>query len=255
MGPGRRGTKQASLLWSMALGSIGSAVLFPGSRARAQQLWCTGLVPPRHVGSSWVRGRTGVPCKADLNHWTTREAHPLCFNYYGLIVILLSGKTSASPMFFFIYVFPVDRTFSWFKHTKIWAFQFNPEPPEAAVLFHVCLFSGHVPVLIWWAGHCEAPTWVWAPLIPTHPVTHVPSVHRQGEQGPERLLPTPDIISLDCLEPHNEPFLQGGTCTRGSPSVPVRRVWWSVPSIAVRKHGLRADWPLKPNNKRPKATE
>ena len=119
MGPGRRGTKQASLLWSMALGSIGSAVLFPGSRARAQQLWCTGLVPPRHVGSSWVRGRTGVPCKADLNHWTTREAHPLCFNYYGLIVILLSGKTSASPMFFFIYVFPIDRTFSWFKHTKI----------------------------------------------------------------------------------------------------------------------------------------
>ena len=26
-----------------------------GSRAWAQELWCTGLVPPWHVGCSWTR--------------------------------------------------------------------------------------------------------------------------------------------------------------------------------------------------------
>ena len=25
-------------------------------------MWCTGLVAPRHVGSSWTRARTRVPC-------------------------------------------------------------------------------------------------------------------------------------------------------------------------------------------------
>ena len=118
------------------------------------------------------------------------------------------------------------------------------------MLFLVSLFSRHVPVRHW-----EAPTWVWAPLILTHPVTRVPLVHRQGKQGPERQLPTPDIITLDYLGPRNESFLQRGTCTLGSPSMPIRKVWWSVPSIAVRKHGLLADWHLKLNNKRPKATE
>ena len=33
-----------------------------GSRAQAQQLWCTGLVASRHVGSSRTRARTRVPC-------------------------------------------------------------------------------------------------------------------------------------------------------------------------------------------------
>ena len=35
-----------------------------GSRAQAQQLWCTGLVAPRHVGSSRTRAQTRVPCVA-----------------------------------------------------------------------------------------------------------------------------------------------------------------------------------------------
>ena len=45
--------------------------------AQAQQLWLTGLVAPRHVGSSQTRGRTRVPCigRQILNHCTTREAH------------------------------------------------------------------------------------------------------------------------------------------------------------------------------------
>ena len=44
--------------------------------AQAQQLWLTGLVAPRHVGSSQTRARTRVPCidRQILNHCTTREA-------------------------------------------------------------------------------------------------------------------------------------------------------------------------------------
>ena len=47
-----------------------------GSRAQPQQLWCTGLVAPRHVGSSRTRAQTRVPCigRRILNHCTTREA-------------------------------------------------------------------------------------------------------------------------------------------------------------------------------------
>ena len=43
---------------------------------QAQQLWCTGPVAPRHVGSSQTRARTRVPCigRQILNHCATREA-------------------------------------------------------------------------------------------------------------------------------------------------------------------------------------
>ena len=44
--------------------------------AQAQQLWLTGLVAPRHVGSSQTRAQTCVPCigRQTLNHCATREA-------------------------------------------------------------------------------------------------------------------------------------------------------------------------------------
>ena len=44
--------------------------------AQAQQLWLTGPVAPRHVGSSQTRARTRVPCigRQILNHCATREA-------------------------------------------------------------------------------------------------------------------------------------------------------------------------------------
>ena len=50
-----------------------------GSRAQAQQLWHTGPVAPRHVGSSRTRARARVPCsgKRIPNHCATREA-PVC---------------------------------------------------------------------------------------------------------------------------------------------------------------------------------
>ena len=43
--------------------------------AQPQQLWHTGLVAPRHVGSSQTRARTCVPCigRQILNHCATRE--------------------------------------------------------------------------------------------------------------------------------------------------------------------------------------
>ena len=60
-----------------------------GSRAQAQQLWCTGLAAPRPVGSSWTRDRTHVPCigRRILIHWTTRQVlRSLDFN------ILANGR-------------------------------------------------------------------------------------------------------------------------------------------------------------------
>ena len=44
-------------------------------RARAQQLWCSGLAAPRHVGSSRSRDRTCVSWigRQILSHWTTRQ--------------------------------------------------------------------------------------------------------------------------------------------------------------------------------------
>ena len=47
--------------------------------AQAQQLWLTGPVAPRHVGSSQTRARTRDPCigRQILNHCATREA-PRC---------------------------------------------------------------------------------------------------------------------------------------------------------------------------------
>ena len=55
-----------------------------GARApdtQAQQLWLTGLVAPRHVGSNQARARTRVPCigRQILNHCATREVLPYAF--------------------------------------------------------------------------------------------------------------------------------------------------------------------------------
>ena len=77
-----------SLRWPLLLRSTGSRhagfsscstwaqqLWVTGSRAQAKQLWHTGLVAPQHVGSSWTRARTRVPCigRWILNHCTTRE--------------------------------------------------------------------------------------------------------------------------------------------------------------------------------------
>ena len=62
--------------WLLLLWSTGSRhVGFSSCGMQAQQLWHTGLVTPRHVGSSQTTGRTPIPCigRQILNHCTTRE--------------------------------------------------------------------------------------------------------------------------------------------------------------------------------------
>ena len=64
---------------------------FVGSRAQAQQLWCTGLAAPWHVGSSQTRALTRVPCvgRRIPNHCATREAPLLLLMF---IIILPIGR-------------------------------------------------------------------------------------------------------------------------------------------------------------------
>ena len=85
-----------SLRWLLLLRSTGSRRMgfsncgaqaqqlqLAGSRAQAQQLWRTGSVAPRHVGSSQTWAQTRVPCigRWILNHGTTREAPKFYFKY------------------------------------------------------------------------------------------------------------------------------------------------------------------------------
>ena len=70
-----------SLRWLLLLQSTGSRCVgsvvvacgfqqlwLTGSREQAQQLWRTGLVAPRHVGSSRTGAQTCVPCIGRLRH-------------------------------------------------------------------------------------------------------------------------------------------------------------------------------------------
>ena len=60
--------------------------------AQAQQLWLTGLVAPRHVGSSQTRARTRVSCisRQTLNHCATREALSFVFDrHFSLLQAML----------------------------------------------------------------------------------------------------------------------------------------------------------------------
>ena len=83
-----------SLRWLLLLQSTGSRhvgfsscgawaqqLWLLGSRGQALQLWHTGLVAPRHVGSSWTRAQTCVPCigRQILNHRATREVRIYMF--------------------------------------------------------------------------------------------------------------------------------------------------------------------------------
>ena len=69
-----------SLRWLLLLRSTGPRCAgFNSCGMQAQQLWHTGLVAPRHVGSSQTQARTRVPCicRQTLNHCATREVHSL----------------------------------------------------------------------------------------------------------------------------------------------------------------------------------
>ena len=66
----------AAVSRGFALQSLGSECRsFSTCCTGAQQLWCTGLVAPQCVESSWAREQAQIPCidRWILNHWTTRE--------------------------------------------------------------------------------------------------------------------------------------------------------------------------------------
>ena len=79
--------------------------------AQAQQLWLTGLVAPRHVGSSQTRARTRVPRigRQILNHCATRET--LIFFFYNSFFL---GK--------FRKFYPAFSFFSFLKYLFIYLF-------------------------------------------------------------------------------------------------------------------------------------
>ena len=75
-----------------------------GFRAQAQQLWHRGLVAPQHVGSSWTRARTCVPCigRQILNRCATGE---VLRNYSNTGIMYLRNQNGHSKPFFFFFFF------------------------------------------------------------------------------------------------------------------------------------------------------
>ena len=67
-----------SALWLLLFRRTGSLL------SRLQYLQCVGLVTPRHVGSSWTRHRTSVPC-------TARQTVPLDHQGSLLFVFVLTA--------------------------------------------------------------------------------------------------------------------------------------------------------------------
>ena len=70
--------------------------------AQAQQLWPTGPVAPRHVGSSQTRARTRVPCigRQTPNHCATREALSFFFVLFFVFCFLKLLVYSESTLSF-----------------------------------------------------------------------------------------------------------------------------------------------------------
>ena len=99
----RRGA-QAPGAWA----SVAVAHLSSSCGAQAQQLWRMGLVAPRHVGSSWTRAQTHVPCisRRTPNHCATREVL-LFFSLFFFSFVFFSplpfSPLYSSPISFFIW--------------------------------------------------------------------------------------------------------------------------------------------------------
>ena len=61
--------------WFLLLQSTGSRV------HGLQELWCTGLVAPQHVGSSWARDKTHIPCTGGEFFTTEPPGKPIYVSY------------------------------------------------------------------------------------------------------------------------------------------------------------------------------
>ena len=75
-----------------------------GSSAQAQCSWCTGLVAPQHVGSSWIRDWPHAPAVAGGFFTTEPPGKPLSFAFwlasFGMI-ICRSVRVAADGMISF----------------------------------------------------------------------------------------------------------------------------------------------------------
>ena len=90
-----------SLQWLLLLRSTGSrragfsSCGTPALERRLRSCGARGLVAPRHVGSSWTRARTRLPCigRRILNHCATREAPQMGSLLYAIICNIKSLPT------------------------------------------------------------------------------------------------------------------------------------------------------------------
>ena len=90
--------------------------------AQAQQLWLTGPVAPRHVGSSQTRARTRVPCigRQILNHCATREA---LFTLYSILIYLCVYMCVCIYMYICVYIYILFHSF--FHYRFLQGFEYS----------------------------------------------------------------------------------------------------------------------------------
>ena len=132
-----------------------------------QQLWCTGLVAPRHVGSSRTRAQTRIPCigRQILNHCTTREVAIQAFYYflnYLIYCVCVYKYTYIFLAFFFEFLNFIYFLYSrfllviYFIHISVYMSvpisQFIPPPPPLSCHFphlvSIHLFSTSVSLFL-----------------------------------------------------------------------------------------------------------
>ena len=134
-----------SLWWLLLLWSTGSRctgfssygkraqqLWFAGSRVQAQQLWHTGLVALRHVGSSRTGAQTRVPCigRWILNHCATRE-----------VLLLTLICPSSNPKYLRTQSLKLELTV-----TQVW----STFKKEQSIYMTVCCFRQGVCALRGW---------------------------------------------------------------------------------------------------------
>ena len=75
-------TRSLLLLWCVGSGLMGFVVWLAGFRAQAQKSWCMGPVAPWHIGSSWARDQTHVPCIARWFLSTLSPGKPQALSFF-----------------------------------------------------------------------------------------------------------------------------------------------------------------------------
>ena len=107
-------------------------------------MWRTGSAASPHVGSSWTRARTHVPCigRRTPNHCATREAPVVAI--YLFIYFYTAGSYSLSILYILVYVCQYQSPNSSHHHHHPTP-AFPPWCPYICSL-HLCLFLPCKPV-------------------------------------------------------------------------------------------------------------